>query len=149
MLFLLSIPAGLKTFLLKTAALLLYTPDREHFGIVPLEAMVAGIPVLAVNSGGPLETVQDGVTGWLRPQEEEAWVAVIRGALFGMEEARLAEMGRRGRARVVSEFSKERMAQRLEGEFERIGEVRGVSVWPWVLMGVVGAVVGMVAVLMV
>ncbi|KAH0607517.1 uncharacterized protein H6S33_002551 [Morchella sextelata] len=144
-LFLLSIPASLKTYLLKTAALLLYTPDREHFGIVPLEAMLAGIPVLAVNSGGPLETVEDGVTGWLRPQEEAAWVEVIKTALFGMEEGELAEMGRQGRGRVVSEFSKERMAERLEGEFEGIGKVRGVSLWPWMLLGLVGVVVGVVA----
>lgn len=49
----------------KNADCLLYTPDREHFGIVPLEAMAAGIPVIAVNSGGPTETVDHGTTGLL------------------------------------------------------------------------------------
>ncbi|CAF1914259.1 unnamed protein product, partial [Brassica napus] len=37
----------------------------EHFGIVPLEAMVAYKPVIACNSGGPMETVKNGVTGYL------------------------------------------------------------------------------------
>lgn len=43
----------------------LYTPKDEHFGIVPLEAMAAYKPVIACNSGGPVETVKHGVTGFL------------------------------------------------------------------------------------
>lgn len=31
----------------------LYTPEREHFGIVPVEAMYNQVPVIACNSGGP------------------------------------------------------------------------------------------------
>ena len=42
-----------------------YTPHNEHFGIVPLECMSAGRPVIAVNSGGPTETVVNDVTGYL------------------------------------------------------------------------------------
>src|SRR3569833_2500071 len=41
-LFLLSVPNTLKDMLLKSARLLVYTPANEHFGIVPLEAMLAG-----------------------------------------------------------------------------------------------------------
>ncbi|KAJ8543006.1 hypothetical protein K7X08_005529 [Anisodus acutangulus] len=44
----------------------------EHFGIVPLEAMSSYKPVIACNSGGPVETVKNGVTGFLcdpNPQE--------------------------------------------------------------------------------
>lgn len=43
----------------------LYTPLFEDFGIVPVEAMASGKPVVAVAEGGPLETVQNGHTGWL------------------------------------------------------------------------------------
>ena len=64
--FLLSVPDELKRRLLHTAKLLIYTPKNEHFGIVPIEAMLAGVPVLATNTGGPLETIYDGRTGWLR-----------------------------------------------------------------------------------
>ncbi|OAA69857.1 mannosyltransferase [Cordyceps fumosorosea ARSEF 2679] len=56
-LFLLSVPGTLKTRLLRAAALLVYTPANEHFGIVPLEAMLARVPVLAADAGGPTETV--------------------------------------------------------------------------------------------
>ena len=48
-----------KITLLKRCSALLYTPDREHFGIVPIEAMYSERPVIAVRSGGPLETVYD------------------------------------------------------------------------------------------
>ena len=44
---------------------MVYTPQNEHFGIVPLEAMAAGRPVIACNSGGPRESVLHDVTGFL------------------------------------------------------------------------------------
>lgn len=148
-LFLLSIPASLKSYLLKTASLLCYTPAREHFGIVPLEAMLEGIPVLAHNSGGPLETVSEGVTGWLRPAEEEAWAEVMRKALFELPPEEAREMGRRGKERVVAEFSKEKMAERLDDEFDSILERERGSrvVWVWMMLGVVGVMVGFTAAL--
>ncbi|AAS53276.1 AFL098Wp [Eremothecium gossypii ATCC 10895] len=82
--FLASISSSLKELLLKKAQLLLYTPSREHFGIVPLEAMKHGTPVLAVDNGGPLETVvtlksdnQDTATGWLRRADAGIWAEAI------------------------------------------------------------------------
>lgn len=51
--------------LLQSAICVVYTPHREHFGIVPLEAMYAGSAVVAGNSGGPIETVINGKTGIL------------------------------------------------------------------------------------
>uniref|UniRef100_A0A7S0YAY3 Alpha-1,3/1,6-mannosyltransferase ALG2 n=1 Tax=Polytomella parva TaxID=51329 RepID=A0A7S0YAY3_9CHLO len=54
-----------RTLLLAAAAAVVYTPPLEHFGIVPLESMAAGKPVLAVAAAGPLESVVDGTTGFL------------------------------------------------------------------------------------
>ena len=54
-----------KVFLLQKSDVNLYTPIGEHFGIVPLEAMAAGTPVIAMASGGPLETVKPDFTGFL------------------------------------------------------------------------------------
>lgn len=44
-------------------ASLLIFPQVEDFGIVPLEAMACGLPVVAFGAGGALETVVDGKTG--------------------------------------------------------------------------------------
>lgn len=47
------------------AKALLYPVEDEDFGIVPVESMMAGVPVIAHNSGGPKETILDGKTGIL------------------------------------------------------------------------------------
>lgn len=122
-LFLLSVPAQLKTMLLSAATLLLYTPANEHFGIVPLEAMLAGVPVLAADSGGPLETVLEGKTGWLRsPEEVGEWTEVMRRVLHGMSDEQLHAMGEAGKGRVENEFSERKLATRLDEEIEAMLE---------------------------
>lgn len=55
----------MKRWMLTEAKVLLYTPQNEHFGIVPIEAMYMRCPVIACNSGGPMETIVHGVTGFL------------------------------------------------------------------------------------
>jgi alpha-1,3/alpha-1,6-mannosyltransferase len=115
-LFLLSVPNTLKTILLNSARLLIYTPSNEHFGIVPLEAMLAGVPVLAANTGGPLETVVDGETGWLCPPDDvEKWTSVMHKVLHEIPAKEISKMGRAGTERVKREFSDVKMAERLDG----------------------------------
>ncbi|KAM0330638.1 hypothetical protein ACHAQA_003588 [Verticillium albo-atrum] len=114
-LFLLSVPSAFKDSLLRSARLLVYTPANEHFGIVPLEAMRARIPVLAANTGGPTETVVDGTTGWLRdPEDVQAWTAVMESVLAPNADAKMRRMGAAGADRVRAEFGQEKMAQSLE-----------------------------------
>lgn len=43
----------------------IFTPECEDWGIVPVEAMAAGKPVIAADQCGPVESVIDGVTGYL------------------------------------------------------------------------------------
>lgn len=115
-LFLLSVPSALKHMLLKSAKLLIYTPSNEHFGIVPLEAMLAGVPVLAANTGGPLETVVDGKTGWLCPPDNtRKWTEVMDKVLHKMSDKEIKSIGRAGIERVKKEFSEVKMAERLDG----------------------------------
>ena len=118
-LFLLSVPAQLKSSLLNAAKLLIYTPSNEHFGIVPLEAMLSGVPVLAANSGGPLETIVDGETGWLRSANKiEEWTDVMQRVLHDLSDSQLRQMGQNGRRRVMEEFSADKLAHRLDDEIE-------------------------------
>jgi glycosyltransferase involved in cell wall biosynthesis len=88
-------------------------PGVEDFGITPLEAMAAGLPVVAYAAGGVLETVVDGVSGILfAPQTVEALMRAVQRVESGrvvFDEAKL-----RARAR---EFSRRRFQARL---FSRI-----------------------------
>ena len=145
-LFLLSVPGQMKTMLLNAATMLLYTPSNEHFGIVPLEAMLAGVPVLAANSGGPLETIVEGETGWLRPVEEPAaWTKVMQDALQDEAKEQLQAMGKHGQQRAKAEFSNTKMAKRLDEEIETmVNSPRSeVTELPDILLslGVLGVVV--------
>ena len=52
------------------AQMVVYTPYMEPFGLVPLEAMSCGTPVVGVNEGGVLETIINRKTGILTEQDE-------------------------------------------------------------------------------
>ncbi|KAJ3110489.1 Alpha-1,3-mannosyltransferase-like protein [Phlyctochytrium bullatum] len=145
--FVLSASNADRAHLLSHAACLLYTPSGEHFGIVPVEAMHAGTPVVAVNDGGPTETVVDGRTGFLRAGDAKAFAGAVEEVL-GMGEGRRREMGEEARRRVLELFSLNSFARRLEGIVQgvpvrRKGLVEGVRVhgrWMGVAVGVVVAV---------
>jgi alpha-1,3/alpha-1,6-mannosyltransferase len=98
--------------LLASCRVVLYTPEREHFGIVPLEAMAAARPVIAARSGGPRETVLDGVTGLLRDATADAFADALASVLTDPEAAR--RMGIAARERAEREFSAETFRSRLD-----------------------------------
>lgn len=75
--FLRSISNDQRVLLLQRTDVILYTPANEHFGIVPVEAMWLGCVVIACNSGGPLESIADGVTGYLRYPDARIWAETI------------------------------------------------------------------------
>jgi glycosyltransferase involved in cell wall biosynthesis len=54
-----------------------YAPIREPFGLVVLEAMAAGVPIVAVAEGGPLDSVTPNVTGLLCAREAGEFGATI------------------------------------------------------------------------
>ena len=109
--FMRSFSDGEKRTLLHHSTCLLYTPDKEHFGIVPVEAMYLQCPVIAVRSGGPLETVLDGQTGYLCSPEADSFADAME--KFVTDRKLGAKLGKAGRQRVIEKFSFETFTKQL------------------------------------
>lgn len=88
-----SITNDARLLLLEQTEALLYTPENEHFGIVPVEAMYMKCIVLACNSGGPKESLKHGVTGFLLEQTPEAWARCLT-ELKNHDKEKMRENGR-------------------------------------------------------
>ncbi|KAG1452976.1 hypothetical protein G6F46_010617 [Rhizopus delemar] len=116
--FLCSFNDAQRTYLLSASIALLYTPSNEHFGIVPVEAMYASLPVIAANSGGPLESVVDKQTGLILPPEPELWAKGMCDILTSKYDRQ--EMGKAGHERVKNKFSLEAFADQLEDILEEL-----------------------------
>lgn len=100
------------------ASLCVYAPVAEPFGLVPLEAMACGTPVVGVREGGVRESVIDGVTGLLVERDPEAFAeAVIR---ILSDEQLAARYGTQGRSMVMEQWTWETSTRRLE---EHLNEV--------------------------
>lgn len=92
--------------------------DIEGFGIVYLEANVFGLPVIATDSGGVGEAVQDGETGLLVTQRD---VSAISGAIIRLFDnpALARQLGMQGKERVRREFGWDMQAHTLTAIIER------------------------------
>jgi glycosyltransferase involved in cell wall biosynthesis len=88
----------------------------EPFGQVVIEAMAAGKPVVATDGGGIPEIVQDGLTGLLVPMGDAPAMAAAILRLLD-DPAAMLRMGARGRERVISHFTIEHTARKVEAVY--------------------------------
>jgi glycosyltransferase involved in cell wall biosynthesis len=101
-----------------------HTGRAESFGLSVIEALSLGLPVVSVDDGGPRDTVQHGVSGYL----VDPGAVYLSEALSGLlnEPERVREMGRRGADFIRSNYSWELGAstlRRVLGEVAR--KIRG------------------------
>jgi glycosyltransferase involved in cell wall biosynthesis len=98
-------------------------PGVEDFGIVPVEAMAAGAPVIAYARGGARETVRDGITGlWFDEQNVEALKAAVRRVESGA-----ARFDPRALRRHAQRFDRARFMHEMAALIQRaLHEVSGV-----------------------
>ena len=155
MLFLLNFSGAQRSALLTASStlVLLYTPANEHFGIVPVEGMACGLPVLACDSGGPTESVvdpgardssdspdADGRTGWLRRPDPAVWAETLR-EVVRMPEGERARLAENARRRARERFGMEAMARDLEDALVRtvaLGPVQAHAPMAlWIVLAVV------------
>ena len=114
-------------------------PGEEDFGIVPVEAMASGTPVIAFGRGGALETVRDGITGVLFDQQtpEALEAAVTRFETATFDADRLVAHARGFdasifRKRMSAVIETELAAQRARSERRRVAtQLAPVPDAPW------------------
>lgn len=83
----------------------------EGFGLVFLEAMALGVPVISTRVSAIPEVIVDGETGWLVPPGNvEALAGALRAALSDPDERR--RRGEAGRARLEAQFTVDAMVER-------------------------------------
>lgn len=91
---------------------------QESFGIVLVEAMAAGVPVVASDIAGYREVIRDGVDGLLvPPNDPNALATAIRRVLSEPELAAALKAAGRSRAQA---FSWQEVAPRLEAVYDRV-----------------------------
>ncbi len=105
--------------LLRSADVVACTPWYEPFGIVPLEAMACGVPVVASAVGGMLDTVVHDVTGLLIPPKEPRACANAITAILRDRRA-ASGFGKAGRDRARSRYSWERIATDTLRVYDRL-----------------------------
>ncbi|KAF4578367.1 Alpha-1,3-mannosyltransferase-like protein [Pleurotus pulmonarius] len=131
-LFVLNFTTGQRSALLTAPSTLclLYTPANEHFGIVPVEGMLCGLPILACDSGGPTESVLASPaserTGWLCRPDAGVWAGALLEIIALSKEERGA-LSERARSRAKALFGMESMARGIEEALQEASAMRPVQ----------------------
>jgi D-inositol-3-phosphate glycosyltransferase len=105
--------------LLRSADVVVCVPWYEPFGIVPLEAMACGVPVVASSVGGLIDTVVDGVTGLHVPPRRPDRVADAVRRLLDEPSLR-ATLGETGVERARGRYSWDRIAEGTLRAYENV-----------------------------
>jgi glycosyltransferase involved in cell wall biosynthesis len=104
---------------LRSADLVVCAPWYEPFGIVPLEAMATGTPVVAAAVGGLIDSVVHGATGLHVPPRDAPAIADAVQSLLD-DPAALAAFGRAGVLRAQSRYSWSKVASETERAYRKV-----------------------------
>lgn len=99
--------------------LFLHPALNEPFGRVICEAMAAGVPVISAESGGPVNIIEQRVSGILVREGDPQLMAEESLALLA-NPAGAARLAKAGRARVLSQFTTQHVCEQLEKEYRAL-----------------------------
>jgi glycosyltransferase involved in cell wall biosynthesis len=101
--------------------LFVLSSSSEGFSIATIEAMAAGVPVVATRSGGPEEIIEDQVDGCL--VETGSPIALADGILDCLNDStRAKSMARSAKAKVRNQFSLESMKEQYFALYNKLLE---------------------------
>lgn len=96
--------------------------SSEAFGLVMIEAMACGTPVVAFNRGAVPEVIEDGKTGFIvRPGDIDGMVKAVK-KIYAMPETECRQMRRACREHVEKNFTVEKMVDGYEKVYEKVIE---------------------------
>jgi glycosyltransferase involved in cell wall biosynthesis len=96
------------------------TTAGEAFGLILLESLACGTPVIASNLVGVRTVVDSGMDGWLVPPADVEALAGRLAALLSIQPERLRVMGQSGRVKVVSRYAWSRIGDLLDDLYREI-----------------------------
>jgi glycosyltransferase involved in cell wall biosynthesis len=102
------------------AKLVLYAPYLEPFGLVPLEAMACGTPVVAVKEGGVRESVMHDKTGILTQRDENMFAHAVMDLLAN--EGKIREMSHNAIECIEEYWTVEKAGKRLMRHISRVAD---------------------------
>jgi glycosyltransferase involved in cell wall biosynthesis len=105
--------------LLAAIDLVVVPSANEGFSLVVIEAMAAGVAVVASSVGGPSEIIDDAVSGVLVPPGDAAALRASMSELL-TNHARRLEIGHAGREVARSRFARERVIDRIEALYRQV-----------------------------
>lgn len=116
----LQVPLDELVRLYNVARCTVYAPIMEPFGLVPLESMACGTPVIGVREGGVRESVIDGGTGLLVDREPESFARAVETLL--RDRALAMRLGQQARDHVAAAWTWDRAVRELESYLQRIAD---------------------------
>lgn len=111
---------GKLALLSKAKTLLFPIHWEEAFGLVMIEAMACGTPVIAYDRGSVREIVKDGETGFICPPDDMECMTRKVQEIYEMPKEKYQEMRRNSRKHVEENFTVEKMVDKYEQIFKKV-----------------------------